>query len=58
VLQAKVGDYRRQGEPLAEIHARSAAEAVSIQAELLACYTWSDEPVQAGPLIHDVIRPS
>jgi pyrimidine-nucleoside phosphorylase len=57
VLQAKIGDYRRAGEPLVEIHARSDAEATSIQPSLLACYTWSDTPVAAGPLIYDTIRP-
>lgn len=57
VLQAKVGDYRRSGEPLVEIHARNEQEAADIQAELLACYNWSDTPVEVGPLIHAVIRP-
>ncbi len=58
ILQAKVGDYRHTGESLVEIHARSEQETTAIQDELLACYTWSDTPVQAGPLILDVIRPS
>ncbi len=57
VLQAKVGDYVRQGEPLIAIHARTEQEAVSIQETLLACYQWSEEPVEVEPLIHDVIRP-
>lgn len=57
VLQAKVGDYRRRGDPLVEIHARNEQEAVDIQAELLACYSWSDIPVEVGPLIQAVIRP-
>jgi pyrimidine-nucleoside phosphorylase len=57
VLQAKVGDYRRSGEPLVEIHARNEQEAADIQAELLACYSWSDTLVEVGPLIHAVIRP-
>jgi len=57
VLQAKVGDYRHEGEPLVEIHARSEAEAASLRQSLLACYSWSDAPVTFGPLIYDTIRP-
>jgi pyrimidine-nucleoside phosphorylase len=57
ILQAKVGDHRQAGEPLVEIHARSAAEAESIQEVLLQCYTWSDRPVTVGPLLYDTIHP-
>ncbi|GAC1649773.1 MAG: pyrimidine-nucleoside phosphorylase [Ktedonobacteraceae bacterium] len=57
VLQAKVGDYRHKGEPLLEIHARTEQEASAIQDMLLACYQWSEEPVDVEPLIHDIIRP-
>jgi pyrimidine-nucleoside phosphorylase len=57
VLQAKVGDYRQAGEPLVEIHARSESEARDIQEALLACYTWSDEPMTVGPLVYDTVRP-
>lgn len=57
ILQAKIGDYCRAGDPLVEIHARDEVEAEAIRAPLLACYTWSDEPVDAGPLIYDTIRP-
>jgi pyrimidine-nucleoside phosphorylase len=56
VLQAKMGDYLRTNDPLVEIHARSEAEAASIQDALLACYTWSDEPVQVELLIYDTIH--
>ena len=58
ILQAKVGDYCRAGEPLVEIHARTESEATTVQEELLACYRWSDTPVTVGPLIYDTIRPS
>ena len=71
VLQAKVGTYLRAGEPLVKIHARSEFEVASVRAALLDCYTWSDAPeygrgtpcgypapVNAGPLIYDVIRPT
>jgi pyrimidine-nucleoside phosphorylase len=58
VLQAKVGDYRKAGEPLVEVHARSESEAASIEDALLACYSWSDAPVDVGPLVYDTIRPT
>ena len=57
VLQAKVGEYRKAGEPLVEIHARTDTEASSVRDTLLACYSWSDAPVTVGPLIYDTIRP-
>jgi pyrimidine-nucleoside phosphorylase len=57
ILQAKMGDYLHAHDPLVEIHARSEAEAASVRDALLACYTWSDEPVQVGSLIYDTIRP-
>lgn len=57
VLQAKVGDRLSTGDPLIEIHARSADEASSIQDTLLACYHWSDALVTAGPLVYDTLHP-
>ena len=57
VLQAKVGDRLHAGEPLVEMHARSEQEAAAMTEALLACYTWSEQPVTAGPLIVDVIHP-
>ncbi len=57
VLQAKVGAYLHAGDPLVEIHARTADEVAAIRVPLLACYTWSDTQIKAGPLLHDVIRP-
>ncbi len=57
ILQAKVGDYRETGEPLVEIHARSESEVDSVRNALLGCYSWSDTPVEAGPLVLDTIRP-
>src|SRR5205085_4580125 len=56
MLQAKVGDYRRAGEPLVEIHARSEAEAASIRDTLLACYSWSDRPGEVGPVVYVTVR--
>lgn len=57
ILQAKVGDYRKAGDPLIEIHARSQSEAASVCDALLACYIWSDAPVSVPPLLLDTIRP-
>ena len=57
ILQAKVGDYRKAGDPLIEIHARSQSEAASMCDALLACYSWSDAPVSTPPLLLDTIRP-
>ncbi|GHO43796.1 thymidine phosphorylase [Ktedonospora formicarum] len=57
VLQAKVGDHLRSGEPLVEVHARDHAEAEALFAALLACYQWSDDSVTTGPLIHEIIHP-
>ncbi len=57
VLQAKVGDFLHEGEPLIEIHARTIQEATDIQHTLLASYQWRDEPVAPGPLIYDTIHP-
>src|SRR5579863_2914616 len=57
VLQAKIGDYRKAGGPLVEIHARSQSEADSVRDDLLVCYSWSDAPISTPPLLLDTIRP-
>ena len=57
VLQAKVGDFVRAGDPLIEIHARSLQEAYAIQPALLACYQWSTTSISTKPLICDIIYP-
>jgi thymidine phosphorylase len=57
VLQAKVGDYLHENDPLVEIHARTEAEVASVRDALFACYAWSDELVKMEPLIYDTIRP-
>src|SRR5579883_757091 len=55
LLYAKVGDQVQAGQPLLEIHARSEAQAASIQAELLSAYQWSELFVSPGPLIYSEI---
>ncbi len=57
ILQAKVGDYLKAGEPLVEVHARNNAEVTAIQNALYACYAWSDTPVHVEPMIYDTIYP-
>ncbi len=57
ILQARIGDRVQKGDPLIEIHARSEAEVEIVSRQILACYHWSAEPVQVGPLIYDTIRP-
>jgi pyrimidine-nucleoside phosphorylase len=51
VLQAKVGDHMEKGQPLIEVHARTATAGKAVRSALLAAYTWSDEPVPAPPLL-------
>lgn len=58
ILQAKIGDYRKAGEPLVEIHARSQAEADAVREALLASYSWSEAPVSTPSLLLDTIRPA
>ncbi len=40
-----------KGQPLIEIHARTATAGKAVRSALLAAYTWSDEPVPAPPLL-------
>jgi pyrimidine-nucleoside phosphorylase len=56
VLQAKVGDPVEKGQPLMTIHANDAARLSGARHRLLAALEWSDEPISAPPLIHQVIQ--
>jgi pyrimidine-nucleoside phosphorylase len=51
VLQAKVGEYVEKGQPLIEVHARTATAGKGVRSALLAAYTWSDTPVSAPLLL-------
>jgi pyrimidine-nucleoside phosphorylase len=51
VLQAKVGDRVERGQPLIEVHARTATAGKGVRSALLAAYSWSDEPVAAPHLL-------
>ena len=56
VLQAKIGDEVKRGEPLLTIHANDGHKLVQAREKLLAAYTWSEEPVQAPPLLYEIIQ--
>lgn len=56
VLRAKVGDHVEQGQPLCDIHARSAAEAERAAERLLTAYAWSSAPVQPPALVKLTIQ--
>jgi pyrimidine-nucleoside phosphorylase len=56
VLHAKIGDYVKRGEPLLTLHANDGPKLAQAQERLLAAYTWSEEPVQAPPLLYEIIR--
>jgi pyrimidine-nucleoside phosphorylase len=52
---AKRGDRVEQGQPLAEIHARTEADAAAAEQELLAGYELAAEPSPEIPLLLDVV---
>ena len=52
ILNARVGDHVKAGQPILEIHARSQEQATAVQEELLNAYQWSQTPVSPGPLIY------
>jgi pyrimidine-nucleoside phosphorylase len=55
VCLAKRGDRVAEGEPLAEVHARSDAEAAAIVRELVAAYELADEPPHQRSVVLDLI---
>jgi pyrimidine-nucleoside phosphorylase len=56
VLQVKVGDYVKFGEPLLTIYANDSDKLTQARERLLAAYTWSEKPVQAPPLVYEIIQ--
>ncbi|MBA2385334.1 MAG: thymidine phosphorylase [Actinobacteria bacterium] len=52
---AKRGDVVDEGQPLAEVHARTDADAARAEAELLDAYELADEPPREIPLLLDVV---
>ncbi len=55
VLAKKIGDYVKKGEPLLTIHASHEEKLADAQRRLLEAYSWSEEPVERPPLIHEII---
>jgi pyrimidine-nucleoside phosphorylase len=55
VLQAKIGDQVRKGQPLMIVHANDEGKLAGAQQRLLAAYQWSEEPVEPPPLVHRIV---
>jgi len=55
VLQAKIGDRVEKGQPLMTVHANDEGKLAGAQQRLLAAYEWSDEPIDAPPLVHRIV---
>ena len=58
VLQKKVGDYVKVGEPLAILHANDAGQAAAVRRRFLASYDIAQEVVEKAPFIKGVITKS
>lgn len=56
VLNKKVGDYVRSGEPLAWLHANNERKAAEAKKRFLAAYTFAKEPVEKNVLIKKIIE--
>ncbi len=54
-LQVKVGERVHSRDVLAVVHASSQTEAEAAAAEVLACYTFSEQPVEKIQLIREII---
>jgi len=56
VLEKKVGDYVKAGEPLAYIHANDQEKAKVAAKRFLAAYTFTDQPPKKEPFIKGIIE--
>jgi pyrimidine-nucleoside phosphorylase len=56
VLQAKVGDLVRSGEPLLVVHCRERAQLEAVGDRLLGAFGWSELPTLRPPLVREVLR--
>ena len=56
VVQAKRGDRVAEGEPVAEIHARTDEQADAASTEVLAAYHLDDRPGAERPVLLEVVR--
>ncbi|HEV2870469.1 MAG TPA: thymidine phosphorylase, partial [Actinomycetota bacterium] len=54
-LATKLGERVQSGQPIGRILARDEKAARSAAERLLAALRWSDHPVQAPPLVHEVV---
>ena len=55
VLAKKIGDYVKKGEALLTIHANDKQKLADARRRLLDAHSWSDEPVERPPLVHEII---
>jgi pyrimidine-nucleoside phosphorylase len=55
VINKKVGDYVKEGEPLAFIHANSREKLEAARKRFVDAYTFSKSPVEKKPLIRGVV---
>ena len=55
VLAKKIGDYVKKGETLLTVHANDEQKLADARRRLLDAYSWSDEPVERPPLVHEII---
>lgn len=55
VLAKKIGDYVKKGKVLLTIHANDEQKLAEARRRLLDAYSWSDEPVEHPPLVHEII---
>jgi thymidine phosphorylase len=54
-LSAKLGDRVERGQPIGQVLARDEDAARSATGGLLAALRWSDQPVPAPPLVHEIV---
>ncbi len=52
VVRCKIGDRLEAGEPIGEVHARSADDAAEASRRVLAAFTVTDGDVAPPPLVH------
>jgi pyrimidine-nucleoside phosphorylase len=55
VINKKVGDYVKEGEPLAFIHANSREKLEAARKRFVDAYTFSKSPIEKKPLIRGVV---
>ncbi|HEV8632757.1 MAG TPA: thymidine phosphorylase [Chloroflexota bacterium] len=56
VVQAKVGDLVRAGEPLVVVHCRDRSQLEPLADRLVGAFGWSELPVAKQPLVRELVR--